>query len=199
MNYTHHTLPEEYKAVFLRQLKAEPEYIALENALKAEVRKKTTLSPLYQRLKKLESAYLQNVLRQFKTDEEVDNFYNQAFMEWEDVAKLLDAENAKKLDYAVHAALFTIDMLDSYMGTIGELLTKAQDDLEFHVFDKLMDLSKEARRLLASYHSDQSEEFEQLFADEADRIQDFVENKRMPIVVRKINKIHSKIQLNSSK
>lgn len=192
MHYKYDNLPKDIRDLMLSELYRQPKFKALEKKAAIESMRATAKLRSVIQLGIMKRNYLMNALKEFGSDEAVDKFYADNHKELYDVCKVLSDEDSTKFDNTIHSLLFALDLLDTYVATINELVNKAYPGLKFYQYDFLLAFGKEARAMLKDFHSDKSEGHAQCFADEADKIHDYIEKERMPVFLRKLARIDKK-------
>lgn len=188
-NYTPTSLPDEYREYFLSALYSSPEYKHLDAKFREDAKRAISKLHSHIKLQLLEDQFLLNLLKQFKDKETVDKLYWNDHITLKDLRSQLPDDKRENFDIVYHSAIFAIDLLDSCVRTINEHIHSLHPDHDFMVFNKITQLAKESKALLAGFHKDKTEKYEQAFADEADYIQDYLYKKRMPVFLRKLDRL----------
>lgn len=193
MHYTPSNLPPHYREYFLQTLYSQPSYQAQvlkaqEDTARAGSKLRSVIS-----LKLKQDEFLENFLKQFSTDEEIDEIYKKDHVSLDQVLHKLPNEKKDRFDCCIHAMVFSLDILDTYVSTLNELIHQAYPDHDFALFNNLLATGKQARKLINAFHADKDNEgYAQCFADEADKIQEYIETQRMPVFLRRLARIDKK-------
>lgn len=192
MHYKHDNLPDAIRQMMLSSLYESELYKILERKAAEDTKRAISKLRSVIKLELFKQEYLTNALKNFGSDEAVDKFYNDNHKSLYDIVSQLSEKDNTRFDNSIHAMLFAVDILDTYVGTINELVHKAYPDMDFAVFDDLISLGRQTAEALRDFHKDRNEGYEQIFADEADKIHDYIENERMPVFLRKLERYDKK-------
>lgn len=188
MNYTPDNLPKEYRELFLRTIEKDPKYTILKRKLDEAVTRAKTTSWYALAVKSYEDEYLRKLLKYYHTDEAVDKEYNNCVKSICEITSSLDEDDFFKTIVAVNACIFMIDNFDTNLRTIDSLTKKAcGNDYEIGQFDLVRESIATVSHVLKQIHAGKKEEYEYEFADEAERIGDYIE-KRAATFIKKINR-----------
>lgn len=179
-------LPAEYRKMLLAHLESTDEYKEKEKKVRRDVRKMTLRLQSYQNLEILKDRYLRAALDTMKTREKIKELYDGLHIEFSVLKSKLQGDDAEKFENLSIAMMFVSDLLESYVSSLNYIVHKVYPEHDFAKFDKMIELAKESKALFEEYHRGKSEDFETLYADEADKIQDYIETKRMPVFLRRV-------------
>lgn len=192
MHYTPSNLPPKYREFFLSHLYADEKYKQLQAKVKADVERAVSKLKSAIDLQLLQDKFLANALKLYGSDEAVDKFYNDNHITlWRLYDSLEDNQKAK-FDNALHASLFALDLIDTYVSTLNGIIHSMYPYFDFKMFDSILALGNTSKAMLKDFHSDKKEGYEQVFADEADKIQSYIENERMPVFLRRLTRLDKK-------
>lgn len=186
MHYTPENLPNEYREFFLQTLYNDPLYRKLEAKAHQDIQRAIGKLHSVIGLRLKQNEYLRNALKNYGSDEAVDKVYADNHATLAEIFRKLPEDKKERFDNVVHASVFAIDILDSYVNTLNELIHIVYPTHDFTAFSKLLALSTETQAHLKELHSEQREGYEQIFADEADKIQEYIEKQRMPVFLRRL-------------
>ena len=179
--YSVSNFPPAYRAFFLKKLMLDypRKYSELkrkaEEAIQKGIKKTTTLNRDCVNLAFFEDGYIRDTIKAYGSDEEIDKVFHDRNLTYSEIINKLPEEEQENAHSDLNACIFALDILDTHVRKINKFIKQATgsagDDNMFH---PIMELAERCNNILSSFHNVQSDVFEQNFADEAERIDDYV-------------------------
>lgn len=183
-NYTSTNLPDGYREFFLRSLaKDEPikypiAHRKAKEALDNAIKKTLQTNAACVNLRIMEDNYINALIKFYKTDEAIDEEYKKGNVTYNDIIDSLDENKKDEARDELQVCLFAIDLLDTHIRKVQQYIRmvfpEGGDD---NMFSPILKLSKRCNDTLMAFHNEQTIQFEEQFADEAERIDEYLTHR----------------------
>lgn len=110
----------------------------------------------------------------------------------EDIFVALPTDDALDLNRSLHICLFAADLFETYIMKANKHMRKHfGNEAHTNILGNIEVSLKRCSKELALLHKSKSEEYQMLFAEEADKLEEYME-KRIPVFIRKEKRLYDK-------
>ena len=181
-------IPFSARQILLADYHATPEYKNMrEECERQSARAVSKLSSVIS-LRLKEEQHLDSILRALhKKGEDAMEFCESLCFTLSQVREKLTQEEQDAFEAHVNAILLITDKLETESMEINEILHRKFPDYDFEQFSSVIRMAKEAKDVLRGFHNVQNDKVEEMFAEEADRLSEYID-ERAKVFMRKLRR-----------